>query len=179
LHIPSTFPTRQASTDGELARVSRNSAVISFLNSDSDSGWLHILSVVSRGHAKACWTAGRARSSRHYRSRSTASDAEPVRSPTLLPLILSPNRCERNGRGDILARSQGRHTWRRTRIHNSPEFVSSVDVGDKAGMDGCDRQPAVDDCRKGSSGKPSPAKEPHMCHFYLLDQVNFENRWVA
>jgi hypothetical protein len=60
LHIPSILPTGQASTDCELARGSRNSPMISFLNSDSDSGWFaHLFSAVSRGHVEACWIAGK------------------------------------------------------------------------------------------------------------------------
>jgi hypothetical protein len=50
-----------------------------------------------------------------------------------------------------------------------------VNVGEEVGMEGGDRQAAVDDCGRGA-GKPPPIKELHTCHFYLLDQVNFENR---
>ena len=96
-----------------------------------------------------------------------------------MSLILSPNQSERDGRGDILARSHGRSVWQGARMSNCPEFVSSVDAGDGAGIDSCDRQAATDDCGRGCAGNPPPAKEPHTCHFYLLNQVNFENHCGA
>jgi hypothetical protein len=65
------------------------------------------------------------------------------------------------------------------RIGNSPEVVWGVNVGDEAGMDGCDRQAAVDDFGWGCAGKLPPVKEPPTSHFYLLNQVNFENHCVA
>jgi len=101
-----------------------------------------------------------------------------VKSPTLMSLILSPNRIECDGRRDFLARSQGWNAWRETRMRNSPEVVSNA--GDGAGMDGCDRHTAVGDGdNRGCAGKLPPIKEPQTCHFYLLNQVNFENHGGA
>ena len=97
----------------------------------------------------------------------------------MMPLILTPKRSEREGRGDILARSESRNAWRRTRIRNLPEAVSYENVGEEAGMDGGDPQAAVDDCGGGSAGKPPPVREPQTCHFYLPNQVNFENHFFA
>lgn len=60
-------------------------------------------------------------------------------------------------------------------MSHSPEVVSNAYAGDGAGMDGCDRQAAVDGSCRGRAGKLPPVKEPHTCHFHLLNHVNFEN----
>ena len=68
---------------------------------------------------------------------------------------------------DILARSEGRHDWRETRIRDFPEVISNVNVCGEAGVDGCNRATAVDNGGRACAGKPPPAKEPQTCHFCL------------
>ena len=64
-------------------------------------------------------------------------------------------------------------------MSHSPEVVSNADAGDGADMDGCDRHAAAGDGDRGYAGKLPPIKEPYTCHFYLLNQVKFENHGGA